>query len=100
MISALRKKIDEAMSCIGAGILGKLLLTGYLDADAEFYASTRTVLTDMHAFTVSMEFPRLIRATVSAAIVEAAYSLDERQLTPFRMGHDDFRAAARQMSGA
>ena len=72
--------------------------TGYLDADAEFYASTRTVLTDVHGFNVSEDFPRMIRATVPAAIVEAAYSLDERQLAPFRMENADFRAAARHMS--
>jgi hypothetical protein len=49
---------------------------------------------------VSGEFPRLIRTIVPAGIVEATYSLDERQLAPFRMENDDFHAAARQMSGA
>jgi Putative PD-(D/E)XK family member, (DUF4420) len=100
MISALRKKIDEGCPASAQEFSEKLLRTGYLDADAEFYASTRIVLADMHAFTVSMEFPRLIRAAVPNAIVEAAYSLDERQLTPFRMENDDFCAAARQMSVA
>lgn len=100
MINALRKKIDDGYPASAQEFSEKLLRTGYLDADAECYASTRAVLVDIYAFTVSGEFPRLIRATVPAGIVEAAYSLDERQLTPFRMEHDDFHAAVRQMSGA
>jgi hypothetical protein len=100
MISTLRKKIDEEHPASAQEFSEKLLRTGYLDADAEFYASTRAVLVDIRAFAVSGEFPRLIRAIVPAGIVEVAYSLDERQLTPFRMENDDFHAAARQMSGA
>jgi len=99
MISALRKKVNDGHPASMQEFSEKLLRAGYLDADAEYYASTRAVLVDIYAFTVSGEFPRLNRATVPAGIVEAVYSLDERQLTPFRMENDNFHAAVRQMSG-
>lgn len=100
LINVLRKKIEAECPASVQEFAEKLLRTGYLDADAEFYASTRTVLTDIHAFGVGNEFPRLVRATVPSAIMEATYSLDERQLTPFRMGNTEFRTAVRQMGGA
>jgi hypothetical protein len=71
-----------------------------LDADAELYGDTRTVLDELHAFHVSQGFPRLTAGTVSSAIVDAAYSLDERQLAPFRLERGAFEMALRQMGGS
>jgi Putative PD-(D/E)XK family member, (DUF4420) len=98
LINVLRRKIDAECPALAQVFAEKLLRTGYLDADAEFY-STRAELTDITAFGVSNEFPRLVRGTVPSAVMEATYSLDERQLAPFRMENTEFRAAVRQMGG-
>jgi hypothetical protein len=78
----------------------KLMHAGYLDADAELYGQTRTVLDELHGFHVSQGFPRLTAGTVSSAIVEAVYSLDERQLAPFKLGQGALQKALRQMGGS
>jgi hypothetical protein len=78
----------------------KLMRAGYLDADAELYGQTRTVLDELHGFRVSQGFPRLTAGTVSSAIVEAVYSLDERQLAPFRLEEGALQIALRQMGGS
>jgi hypothetical protein len=78
----------------------KLMHAGYLDADAELYGEIRTVLDELHGFHVSQGFPRLTAGTVSSAIVEAAYSLDERQLAPFRLDQGALQMALRQMGGS
>jgi hypothetical protein len=97
VIDALRKGVMERFPNATADFADKLMRTGYLDTDAEFYSLTRTVLQNVRAFAVSAGFPRLIGATVPAAIVEAAYSLDERQLSTFEIGEQDLRELLRRM---
>jgi hypothetical protein len=98
-ISALRKRIEDDFPSAAGEFTDKLMRTGYLDADAEIYGSTRTVLNDLHGFIVREGFPRLIGATVPPAIVDAAYSLDERLLAPFRIGDEELRTLLHQMGG-
>jgi hypothetical protein len=100
LIAGLRTRISDTHPASMSEFSDKIMRTGYLDADAEFYASTRNVLMDIHAFEVREGFPRLTRASVASAIVEAAYSLDERQLAPFRMENEDVQARLRRMSDA
>ena len=40
----------------------------------------RTTLREIHGFRVTEAFPRLARDSLPPAIIEASYSLDERQL--------------------
>jgi hypothetical protein len=54
---------------------------------------------DVQGFRVGEGFPRLTRAAVPTAIVDAAYTLDERQLGPFRVSTEELRSLVRQMSG-
>jgi thiamine monophosphate synthase len=77
----------------------RLMRTGSLDADAEVYAGTRTVLSDVQGLRVGEGFPCLTRAALPSAIVDAAYSLDERQLGLFHISREELRALVRQMSG-
>jgi hypothetical protein len=106
LIGALRSKINDIHPASMAEFSDKIMRTGYLDADAEFYAATRIVLTEIRAFEVREGFPRLTRASVPPAIVDAAYSLDERQLAAFTMETDEVRTLlcrtndAYQTSGA
>jgi Putative PD-(D/E)XK family member, (DUF4420) len=99
VIGTLRRKIDTEFPGAAAEFTDKLMRTGYLDADAEIYSATRTLLNDMQGFRVAEEFPRLTTATVPPAIIDAAYSLDERQLAPFRISNQELRKLMRQMSG-
>ncbi len=99
VIGTLRQKIDTESPGAAAEFTDKLMRTGYLDADAEIYGATRTVLNDMQGFRVAGDFPRLTGATVPAAIIDAAYSLDERQLGCFRLSREELRRLMRQMSG-
>jgi hypothetical protein len=98
-IGLLRERIEEESPSAAADFADKLMRTGYLDADAEIYGSTRTVLDDIHGFSVRDGFPRLIRSTVPPAIVDAAYSLDEQLLAPFRLREQELQALLRRMSG-
>ena len=98
LIGALRKTINEAHPASIDGFSDKIMRTGYLDADAEFYASTRTVLSDFQVFfKIGEGFPRLTRALVPPAVIEAAYSLDERQLAPFRVTGEAWHALLRRL---
>ena len=80
-----------------AGFEEKLMRAGYLDADSELYISTRTVPDSTQVFRVTEGFPRLTRDGLPPAIVEAAYSLDERQLGDYRLNEGEFRRTLRQM---
>jgi hypothetical protein len=77
----------------------RLMRTGSLAADAEVYAGTRTVLSDVQGLRVGEGFPCLTRAALPSAIVDAAYSLDERQLGLFHISREELRALVRQMGG-
>ncbi len=99
IIGILRQKIDTESPGAAAEFTDKLMRTGYLDADAEIYGAMRTVLNDMRGFRVAGEFPRLTGATVPPAVIDAAYSLDERQLGPFRLSNEELRRLMRQMTG-
>jgi hypothetical protein len=100
LIAALRKKIEVNLPRAAAEFDDKLMRTGYLDADTEIYGSTRTVLNDLQGFRIREGFPRLVRTSVPAAIIDAAYSLDERQLTPFRIPREELSALIHQMRGS
>jgi hypothetical protein len=100
LIGTLRSKINGTHPASMAEFSDKMMRTGYLDADAEFYAATRIVLTEIRAFEVREGFPRLTRACVPPAIVDAAYSLDERQLAAFTMESDELRALLCRMQDA
>jgi Putative PD-(D/E)XK family member, (DUF4420) len=97
VIGGLRKTINEVHPASIDEFSDKIMRTGYLDTDAEFYASTRTILSDFHLFKVGEGFPSLTRASVPAAVVEAAYSLDERQLAAFRVTDEAWRASLRRI---
>ena len=97
-IGVLREQVEQSSPGAVAEFSEKLMRTGYLDSDAEIYGLTRTVLKELHGFRVNERFPRLVAATVPAAIVDVAYILDERQLQSFRMAEDELRALLRQMS--
>jgi hypothetical protein len=99
VIANLRQKIDKESPGAAPEFTDKLMRTGYLDADAEIYGATRTILHHMQGFRVTGDFPRLTAATVPPAIMDAAYSLDERQLGPFCLSHDELRRLMRSMSG-
>jgi hypothetical protein len=77
----------------------RLMRAGYLDTDQELYGFTRTALGELHALGVCEGFPRLTGASVPAAIVDASYAIDERQLTAFRLAQDGLSKALRQMGG-
>lgn len=92
----LRKTINDIHPASIYEFSERIMRTGYLDADAEFYAPTRAVLSDFSLFKVGNGFPLLTRAQVPPAVVEAAYSLDERQLAAFRMTDDMWQALVRR----
>jgi hypothetical protein len=98
-IRLLRERIEGESPGAAVEFADKLMRTGYLDTDAEIYGSTRTVLDDIHGFRIHEEFPRLIRSTVPPAIVDAAYSLDEQLLAPFRLGEQELQVLLRRMGG-
>jgi hypothetical protein len=98
VIGGLRKIINDTHPASMDEFSDRIMRIGYLDADAEFYASTRTVLTDLHVFEVGDGFPRLTRAQVPPALIEAAYSLDEPQFGAFRMSDDAWHALLRGMT--
>ena len=98
-VGALRTTIERDCPSAAAEFADKLMRTGYLDADAEIYGSMTVVLNDIHGFRVREGFPRLTGATVPPAIVDAAYSLDERLLTSFRIEDEELRKLVRQMDG-
>jgi hypothetical protein len=100
VLDASRKRIELGSPGAVAEFADKLMRTGYLDADAEIYGATRVMLNDLQGFRVGEGFPRLIRATVPPAVVDAAYSLDERQLGPFRIASEELRTVMRQMGGS
>jgi hypothetical protein len=97
-VGSLRRRIERESPSASGEFSDKLMRAGYLDADAEVYGGTRTVLNDVQAFRVGEGFPRLTRAAVPAGIIDAAYSLDERQLGPFRISSEESRTLVRQMS--
>jgi hypothetical protein len=98
-IGTFRRRIDKDFPSAAGEFGDKLMRAGYLDADAEVYGATRAVLCDVQGFRVGEGFPRLTRAAVPTAIVDAAYTLDERQLGPFRVSTEELRSLVRQMSG-
>ncbi len=98
-VGSLRRRIDRDFPSAAGEFSDRLMRAGYLDADAEVYAGTRTVLSDVQGLRVGEGFPCLTRAAVPSAIVDAAYSLDERQLGAFRISREELRALVRQMSG-
>jgi hypothetical protein len=100
LIGALRTKANDTHPASMAEFSDKIMRTGYLDADAEFYAMPRIVLSEMGAFQVREGFPRLTRACVPSAVVEAVYTLDERQLATFRMEPDELRTLLRRTNDA
>jgi hypothetical protein len=100
VIGSLRRKIGADFPGAAAEFGDKLMRTGYLDADAEIYGGTRTVLNEMQGFRVEEGFPRLTGATVPPAVVDAAYSLDERQLGGFRISGEELHRLVRQMGGS
>jgi hypothetical protein len=101
-VSCWRGPLDGIHDFEGAGVAVevKLMRAGYLHTDQGLYGFTRTMLGDLHAYAVREGFPRLTGALVPTAIVDAAYAIDERQLTSFRLPQDEFLAALRQMGGA
>jgi len=100
LIGSVRRKVDAEFPSAAAEFGDKLMRTGYLDADAEIYGATRTVVHEVQGFRVGEGFPRLTGATVPPAVVDAAYSLDERQLGPFRIQGEDLRRLVCQMGGS
>jgi hypothetical protein len=100
VIGTLRNRLAQGHPSAADEFAEKLMRAGYLDADAEVYGSTRTALQDFHGFRISGEFPRLIGAIMPPAIVDAAYSLDERQLGSFRIDEREWQGMLRRMGGA
>jgi hypothetical protein len=98
VVGNLRKTINDAHPASIDEFSERIMRTGYLDEDADFYAPTRVVLSDFHLFTVGHGFPRLTRAQVPPAVVEATYSLDERQLAAFRMTDEAWQALLRRIT--
>jgi Putative PD-(D/E)XK family member, (DUF4420) len=98
VIGGLRKTVSDMHPASIDEFADKIMRTGYLETDAEFYASMRTVLSDFHLFKVGEGFPRLTRASVPSAVVEAAYSLDERQLGAFRVADEAWHALLRRVT--
>jgi hypothetical protein len=96
-IAAIRDALSEPSPGSATALEEKLMRAGYLDTDAELYGSLRTMLLEICAFRVDEGFPRITRETAPMAVVDAAYSLDERQLAPFRIGMDEFKTALIQM---
>ena len=100
IIVGLRTRIDRDHPALAAEFFDKIMRTGYLETDAEFYASIRAVLSEIQIFAIDSAFPRLTRDSVPPAILEASYVLDERQLAPSRISEDAFRALLGRMSDA
>jgi hypothetical protein len=67
VIATLRQKIDTESPGAAAEFTDKLMRTGYLDADAEIYGATRTVLSGTQGFRVAGDFPRLRTAATIIA---------------------------------
>ena len=59
----------DAFSC-------KLARYGYFEKDAALYSETRYSFAEMRRYTVSPDFPRLIRGNCSAGITKAEYCID------------------------
>jgi hypothetical protein len=97
-VSAVRASLVKDHPSASAEFDEKLMRAGYLDADAEVYASMRTWMQELQGFDVSDTFPRLVRAMVPPAIVDAAYSLDERYLRPFLLDDGNLRAMLQRMN--
>jgi Putative PD-(D/E)XK family member, (DUF4420) len=99
-ITGLRTILSERFPNGLAGFEEKLMRAGYLDADADLYGGTRTVVQEIQSFRVADNFPRLARDTLPPAIIEASYTLDETQLGAYRLNEHDFRTALRRMSAS
>ena len=100
IIAGLRTRIDRDHPALATEFSDKIMRTGYLETDVEFYASIRTVLSEIQIFAIDRAFPRLTRESVPPAILEASYVLDERQLASSRISEDAFRALLGRMSDA
>jgi hypothetical protein len=98
VIGGLRAKVEKSSLAAAGDFKDKLMRVGYLDADADIYGSMRVKLDDLQGFRVSDDFPRLTSATVPSPIVDASYSLDERQLSPFGLSDEELRTLMREMS--
>ena len=96
-VAAIRTTLSEKFPNAVASFEDKIMRAGYLDADSDLYGSMRTIPDDIRFFQVTEEFPRLAREKLPPAIVEAAYSLDERQLAGHRLEERQFRIALRRM---
>jgi hypothetical protein len=81
IISAVSGRLPNNASC--RAFENALLRRGLLPSDDSARAMPKVQLRDIDAYTVSDEFPRLIRSALPIAIAEATYTLEVRALAAF-----------------
>jgi hypothetical protein len=83
-VAAIRREIADSSPSTVPEFEDRLLRAGYLDLDASLYSSTLFVQDDLCCYRVEGNFPRLMRASIPPAIVDGAYTIDERAISNFR----------------
>lgn len=89
-VNSLRSDILSKEPVALADFDEKILKAGYLSIDERLYNGSF-----MHEglcyYVVNEEFPRLVRHLIPTAIVDAAYTVDERAIAGFRKDGNEFR---------
>lgn len=97
-VSSIRAEVERSAAAALRELNDKLLRAGFLDG--EDHDGPRAALHDFYGFEVRDSFPRITARLLPAAIVDVAYSLEERALSPFRVGREFIHRFARDMAGS
>jgi len=95
----LREEIGRTETSAISNFDDKLLRSGYLDVDKDFYDPLRFVLVEAYGILVREDFPRLTPSSVPSGIVDGTYTIDERVVANFRIESEQFDQTLRRMAG-
>lgn len=93
LVSNVRSAADAKGQSVRRALDQRLLMSGYIDPEAGALPSDRLTVSEVEAYDVRGDFPRLTRETVGAAVLAAEYRLDVTMAADHRMTTEDLEQA-------
>lgn len=92
LVSTVRHAADAMGTSVRLSLDQRLLMSGYIDPNADTHPFDRLTVSDVEAYAVHDKFPRLTRETVNPAVLSAEYSLDVALAAEYRLTNEAFEA--------
>lgn len=97
IVADVRSRLDgHALDLFNEG----LVEVGYLDTHEEFYAATLYRVKDVRAFSVTGDFPRLLRNAIPEGIKDVRYQISIDACGPYRINCETVVNAVRELKDA